>query len=423
MNALPPLARIEAGLRTATERFAAELACAQTLPPVWSELEWFLARAATVLQGVTPLLAERLRWSGPPGWREFLDQQRRHTALRHRRIETLLAHIDTEAARVGIGVVGLKGTALHRLGLYTGGDRPMADIDLLARTADLERTRRLLATLGYRERCAIWKHWVFEPAQRDGALHSEIGDGFGEHADGLIKIELHCRVIERLPVRGVDISERLWPASDAVGLCDYPAMDALLLHLLLHAAGNMVGRNLRLIQLHDIAALAARLRPADWDALLRWHGRRAAWWALPPLRLVARYYREAIPPEVLAALRPACPRWLRWSTQRQRISDVSYADARFRALPGLPWSTPPRECLQYVRSRLRPGREQQALWDFLSAEPWAARSEWPRMSAGRRIAHWALTRPARPATMHAVQAAWMHRAAAGGDPDRAACAS
>jgi len=48
---------VQSALRTATETFAVELAEPGNSAPAWSDLEWTMAKAAAVLQGVTPLLA------------------------------------------------------------------------------------------------------------------------------------------------------------------------------------------------------------------------------------------------------------------------------------------------------------------------------------------------------------------------------
>ena len=85
---------------------------------------------------------------------------------------------------------------------------------------------------------------------------------------------MHPLVAERLPVRMVDITSLLRSADDRPGLNPYPSTTALLLHLLLHSAGNMQTHCLRQIQLHDIAALASRLRGADWAVVLGGAGPR-----------------------------------------------------------------------------------------------------------------------------------------------------
>ncbi|MGC1522883.1 MAG: hypothetical protein WA803_15190 [Steroidobacteraceae bacterium] len=41
-----------------------------------------------------------------------------------------------------------------------------------------------------------------------------------------------------------------------------------------------------------------------------------------------------------------------------------------------------------------------------SAEAWAGHNQWSKLSQGRRILRWVTSRPARPATMHAMRAAF-----------------
>ncbi len=107
---------------------------------------------------ITPLLATTLQWSGPESWRSFTLEQRNQTRLRHRRIAAVLKNLDEQATAHGLGILPLKGAALHALGVYAAGARPMADLDLLVRPADAGRAADLLQSLGYVETWAIWKH-------------------------------------------------------------------------------------------------------------------------------------------------------------------------------------------------------------------------------------------------------------------------
>src|SRR5262249_39560586 len=156
-------------------RLAAELASPGPATPQWSDLQWQLARAVAAIHGVSPLLRSRLRWQGPTGWQEFLEAQREHVFQRYTLLAALLEAIDAGARREGIPLVALKGAALHALGLYIPGERPMADIDLLARRADYPRAAALLETLGYRHAFSNWKHGVFTPESKRAF------DGVGEH--------------------------------------------------------------------------------------------------------------------------------------------------------------------------------------------------------------------------------------------------
>jgi Uncharacterised nucleotidyltransferase len=407
VTALPPLPRVERALVQATEYFAAELLQPTGQAPNWSDFEWSMARAAAVLHGVTPLLAGVLRWRGPREWERFVSQQRIHTALRQQRIEALLARIDEQARRAGVAIVPLKGAALYRLGLYSGGERPMADVDLLVAECDTGRSQQLLQALGYLDTAVSWKHRVFEPAENAVAIVRKAAAAFGEHADRPIKIDLHTRIAERLPLLAADVSELMFPAAPHPGLNCYPSTVALFTHLLLHAAGNMVVRALRLIQLHDLALLAARMQDDDWVRLLTSRREdRALWWAVPPLELVARYYPQAIPGAVLATLRPDCPRTLRGVSRRQTISQVSFATLRIEAFPGIAWSTSMSEKLDYIFGRVIPSRELlEKRVAIRTSEAWAAQNSWSEMSQGGRILKWILGRPPRPPAMHAVRCA------------------
>lgn len=408
VTALPPLPRIELALRQATELFAAELHNPTSRPPRWSDFEWRMARAAAVLHGVAPLLAGVLRWDGPDAWEKFIGQQRRHTGVRQQRITALLARIDQQARRAHIAVVPLKGAALHRLGLYTGGERPMADVDLLVAQSDSAGMSQLLQSLDYLDTSVSWKHRVFEPRERAIAVVRKAAASFGEYADRSIKIELHTRIAERLPLNTVDVSAMVFPPAPHPGLNRYPSTMALFIHMLLHAAGSMVIRTLRLLQLHDLALLAARLRDDDWQQLLACRvEQRALWWALPPLELVARYYPQTVPAAVIATLRARCPRTLRDMARRQTISQVSFCTLRMAAFPGLAWSPSVSGKLRYILSRVIPDRalqETSLTVKTADAAPPHGGS-WSQLPHRRRVLKWVLQHPPRPQPMHAVRCA------------------
>lgn len=332
MTALPPLPRVELALRQATEWFATELSNPGSQAPQWDEFEWRMARATAVLHGVTPLLARVVRWQGPHEWESFVGQQWNHTAHRQRRIAALLARMDEQARSAGIVIVPLKEAALLRLGVYSGGARTVADVDLLVAERDSARMQQLLHALGYLDTSVSWKHRVFEPAEYAFSLVRKSAARLGEHADRPIRIDLHSRIAERLPLMAADVSELMYPPAPHPGLNCYPSSMAMFIHLLLHAAGSMLVRTLRLIQLHDLALLAARMREEDWAQLLACRvDNRALWWAVPPLELVARYYPRAIPGAVLVSLRRSCPRTLRGVSRRQTISEVCVARLRVEA--------------------------------------------------------------------------------------------
>jgi hypothetical protein len=399
---IPPASELHPALCKVTEWLARELAHPTSRGPEWSDYEWTVARAVGALHGISPLLSRSLRWQGPQAWTSFLNEQRSHTRSRHLRIQELLVSIDRKTRAAGVAVTALKGAALHQLGLYEAGDRPMADVDLLVRPADAQRTASMLESLGFRQTIETWKERVFTPVEDTAAAE------LGEHAANNLKIELHERICERLPWRVTDVSELIFPANPQPGLNNYASNGSLMRHLLLHAAGSMAFQGLRILQLHDIALLAARMSGTDWNEIT---GTRTqpggSWWAYPPLELMSRYYETSVPATVLAALKDACPPVLRSLATRKTLIDVSYSYLWVKAFPGIEWSRSLPEVLGYAASRVRPNAQHMTQRKHLVAnQTWAKHSDWSGMSQGRRILRWLSSRQTRPSTMHAITAAF-----------------
>jgi len=398
---IPEPTALDRTLRKITEVLAKELACPTQVAPDWSEFEWIVARAVAAMHGVSPLLSRTLRWQGPAGWTGFLEEQRAHTARRHVRIEDLLLRLDRRAREASVAAVALKGAALHALGVYRAGDRPMADVDLLVRPADAHRAVKMLESLGYAGSRKTWKEYVFTSADE------WVPVDLGEHSNNGIKIELHERICEKLPWRITDVSEHVFPPQPQPGLNAYPSKASLMIHLLLHAAGSMAVQALRLLHLHDLARLSSQMMAEDWDAVLK-AGERGAppWWAFPPLNLVSRYYPRNIPFWVLAELADKCPYLLERVSRHRTLCDVSFSHLWVDAFPGMEWSQSLPEALEYLASRVRPSAEHIALRARTAkSEAWGSRSRWSHLSQSRRILQWITSRPTRPVTMLAVHAA------------------
>jgi hypothetical protein len=303
-------------------------------------------------------------------------------------------------------MVPLKGCALHAIGLYAPGERPMADIDLLVRESDLERASELLLQLGYEASFTQWKHRVFKPVASTSSI------GLGEHRDTPINIELHTRIQERLPIAVIDITAQIYPRNARPGLNPYPSNGALMSHLLLHAAGNQCGRSLRLLHLNDISLLATRMQASDWSTLWNAHPTESPWWALPPLQIVSRYYINAIPPSVLMHLQSDCPAVLRVIARRQTLTQVSCSALWLDAFPGIEWSRNIGEAGQCLVHRFRPTDEAvKERADMVRTQLWLQGQSWVTMSHARRI----LTRMTRPVprmdTLYVVRAALEYFAA------------
>jgi len=401
--ALPPLPKVAAALREVTEILARELVVPTDQPPDWDDFEWRIAQAVASMQGVSSLLCTGLRWKGPASWRRFLEEQRDHVTGRHRKIAQLLDRLDSQARREGIALVALKGAALHSSGIYEPGERPMADVDLLARDNDVQGTTRLLKACGFEVTFTTWRNQLFE--SRSGRV--SIVAGLGENIDNPIKVELHTSIRERLPISETDITQFIFPHAPQAGLNPYRSAASLMMHLLLHAAGNMRAHALRLIQLHDIARLAERFGPRDWEELLtaRPTG-QSLWWAVPPMMLTARYYPAAVPAFVIARLLEDCPWLLARFARQQRLADVSWSNIRVHALPGIEWSRTPQEALRFVISRIWPSRDDRfELRHFAADHPGASEIPWYGISQGGRILRWVFSRPPRVQTLLSVRAA------------------
>lgn len=399
----PTIAQISAALRKTTETLAAELAAPTATEPRFTRFEWRIARAVAAMHGVSSLLFARLQWGGPDGWRRFLQEQRLQSAARHEKIKGLVDAIDAQARLFCVPVVVLKGAALHALGLYSRGERPMGDIDLLIRPEDTEATRRLLEVCGYTSSFRSRRHEVFKP--RAAAAPSPAT--LGEHIDSPIKVEVHTRVSEALPFVETNITSCLMPRRVHAGVNAYPSSGALMMHLLLHAAGNMRARALRLIQLHDIALLATRFQKNEWEEMLAIRAETSGlWWAHAPLLLASRYYPAAIPPAFRTDSQKMCPKLLRRAARRHRLIDVSWSNIRIAAFPGLEWSRTLTEALDFAASRLRPNAA--ALAELKTANAQIVGSDsvpWYGIPHRARILRWMFSRPPRVQTMLCVRAA------------------
>ncbi len=402
---LPQAATLQAALRATTERLALELHCPAAEAPDWSDFEWRVAMAAMVMHGVTALLASRLRWRGPPAWQAFLGEQQTQGVFRQTRTQELLAALDDAARRAQLPLVALKGSALLGLALYAPGERPMSDIDLLCAPEHLEATGRLVEGLGYVAGVEVRRHREYLPKT------TTPGRAFGEHIDNPIKVELHAHIAEHLPLRSVDITARVLPPGVHAGVNAYPSLAALMGHLLLHAAGNVCLRGVRLIQLQDVALLAGRLGTADWETL--WPGAadsRDAWWALPPLSLVERYFPGHVPTTVLSRAAAACPPVLRRAALGWQLSDVSLSRLGTPMLPGIEWSHSLGEAFAWARTRLHPGHDIVDISRKAALGHHAlAGSAWIRQSRLRKALRLLCGRAPRAATLYTVQAALDYR--------------
>ena len=224
--------------------------------------------------------------------------------------------------------------------------------------------------------------------------------GFGESVANPVTIDLHVRIFERLPVVEVDITQQLLGAARA-GIERLPddrrPDDAPAAAL----ASNMRVRNLRMIQLHDIARLAARRTPMTGtqpSACRRTGGPCRRWNS-------RRDVSRVIPPDVLARLERACPRRLRRACRRQTLTDVA-VELLDRGVPRHRMVTD-LDGARALRRRSHPAgpRGADRPRGGGAVHALAGRESMDPHAAVARILHWARSRPPRYETWHSVVAA------------------
>jgi hypothetical protein len=94
---------------------------------------------------------------------------------------------------------------------------------------------------------------------------------------------------------------------------------------------------------------------------------------------------------------------------KKSLVDVSYSYLWVKAFPGIEWPQSIGEMLGFAASRVRPNATLLDQRKHLAAgETWAKKAEWSSLSQGRRMLRWLISRQTRPATMHAVTAAFAH---------------
>jgi Uncharacterised nucleotidyltransferase len=402
VSTLPSTEVLDRQLREITEVLAQELAVPSKAPPIWTDFQWRIARAVAVMQGVAPLLAKQSQWPNSTGWHRFLCDQGSHVAGRHRRIEHLLGEIDMRARKMGVALVALKGAALHAIGIYAAGERPMADIDLLVCDSERVSAHQLLRDCDFELTFANSRHELFEPR-----IKRPLSVEHGEHLDNPLKIELHTSIREQVPVTEIDITQFVFPVPSGYGICPYRSTGALMMHLLLHAAGNMRAHALRHVQLHDIARLAARMDKVDWEELLTLRpSNQPIWWAAPPLIMTARYFTDSVPESVIRVLEKECTWLLRTRARRQLLADVSWSNVRIYALPGIEWCKSIGDVLGFIRARAIPDREMRANLRHVDTHDASSSAvPWYGISQTARILRWVFSRPPRVQTLMAVRSA------------------
>ena len=216
------------------------------------------AAFAASVHGLAPRLASlRDAEALPSELRAHLGEDAARCEARGERIVQLLEAIRSILSEAGIVALPLKGAALVLRGTLAAGQRPMADIDLLlADGGQVAAAGHLLASrLGYRTLWNTPRHLVLAEKAERVLLPA------CEHPGNPLRIELHRSF--RLEVLGaiLDATPFLRTKLEERRGWQVPNPDALLLHLLFHAAEDFAAKGLRGIQAVDFLLLARESGP------------------------------------------------------------------------------------------------------------------------------------------------------------------
>jgi hypothetical protein len=323
-----------------------------------------LAVSALAL-GLAPLLHYRLE-----GWgaklpearaQAKLDFARQTEAARQAARQAQLAEI---LSRLPAPPIVLKGAYLAECVYPAPGLRPMNDIDLLFRPADLPAAAEALRALGYGSKDkspelgpGITKHT--STFQKQAAAAATPNPYLS--ANGSRMVEPHRSLEESWFGLKCDLTPGMWARSQPLAIAGGPARalapaDALL-HLCVHLAFHLIMGSPSFVQLADLAIFTERV-PVDWDDFeARADSLHAAGYAYAAASLAQRTLAARFPIEVLARLRAASPGGVRAAAGRLTVGDVMRRTQK-----------PP---LRTVSQRLRRGvadRAETARWAHSTSE-------------------------------------------------------
>jgi hypothetical protein len=329
--------------------------------PHWSADTWAQFRFASLVLGAGPLLHQKLAdvdWVEPTT-QSWLAEQYDFNTQRLAKIQAELKEILACFAADNLTVMPLKGSILSANFYAEPGLRPMADIDLLIHPADFERSSACLQQLGYEPDLAHWKHTEFsKPDNR------AIASRTGEHPDNPRGVELHLHCRERFGGPTLDLTSYIWQTASTGKLLGesttLPSVEALWLHVLVHATYHIWQGKGRLIYLFDLAQLLPHL--SDPLTTLQ---RVDARYTYPALSLLCKYFPQTIIEPLLSSqqkrLSPAFRRWagsldLVTSSYLNPAPDGLYLTKALKFSEGRPI-----EVLQALRFSFLPGLDELSL--------------------------------------------------------------
>ncbi len=349
----------------------------------WTPGDWRLAGRIARQEGVAPLLYWTLHriWPErmPLGMRQQLEHAWYNTTAHNTLIFAELEKILAGLAQAGIPVIVLKGGALAAILYEEIGLRPMGDLDLLIRPADLDAALAVARAQGY-----TLAEAEITPRLNRQISHNEYLLGGPENRIGL---ELHWNLIAGNADDRAVPTDWFWGQTQsalisgdfAAGKMEIPHLSptAHLLYIAAHLVLRHGGQEERLIWFYDVDRLV-RAGQVDWETLAR-QSSRLGWGPLTRyvLEETALYLNTPLPPGIAVKVASGEAWAAFWRARGTAVAQASpfsrtsralghfRLGARLRVLAALVFPSP-----AYMRWRYDP--KPAWLWPAFYGYRWAA---------------------------------------------------
>lgn len=235
-----------------------------SLPQSYEEwTEWSRDVRRMGLSGLILERATALKVELPDEIAQYLKADSSHVVASNLHLEHELARLVAAFDRDRIPVMLLKGAALQRTIYDHPALRPMADLDLLVRPPDVERTAAALSRLGARRGAALIRDDFFPRFHYETEWLIE--------GPRPVRIDLHARPFRPLRIARFMPDDAFWSDAAAIrvggGTAFLPRPESMLIHLASHAAYHGCPR---LLWLHDIHRYLRQFEPVlDMELIAR----------------------------------------------------------------------------------------------------------------------------------------------------------
>jgi len=267
------------------------------LPAADDRERWMQLVALAHAERVSPLVYLVLKDSRlcPPEALSELRGVYYHTLQHYTRLFGQVEQIAAEFQARGVGLIVLKGMALSESLYHNPGLRPVTDIDLLVRPADVPAAAEELARLGWQQSGEPFR------GQQEDYRHELQFLRAGIPA----AVELHWGLFQPWFYKRVIPPDQLWgtarPLPQRGGAVLELGLEACLVYTAAHRMLQHSGRG-GLLWLFDLALLA-RDPALDWDRVLAYtRGWHLVLSVRPALQEITRLFGVRVPQPVTAAL-------------------------------------------------------------------------------------------------------------------------